>query len=97
MNSALYFVDLKSFTGQSPFIIDPWWNPAAEMQAVSRAHRIGQTKQVIVYRFITSNTIEEKILKLQEKKSKLAKSFITTNNPLKSFNDKEWKELLNIL
>jgi len=79
------------------FIIDPWWNPAAEMQAVSRAHRIGQTKQVIVYRFITSNTIEEKILQLQEKKSKLAKSFITTNNPLKSFNDKEWKELFNVL
>jgi SNF2 family DNA or RNA helicase len=78
------------------FIIDPWWNPAAEMQAVSRAHRIGQTKQVMVYRFITSDTIEEKIIRLQEKKSKLAESFITSNNPLKSFNNKEWKELLNI-
>jgi len=79
------------------FIIDPWWNPAAEMQAVSRAHRIGQTKQVMVYRFITSDTIEEKIIRLQEKKSKLAESFITSNNPLKSFSNKEWKELLNIL
>jgi len=79
------------------FIIDPWWNPAAEMQAVSRAHRIGQTKQVIVYRFITSDTIEEKIIKLQEKKSKLANSFITSNNPLKTFNDKEWKDFFNLL
>lgn len=78
------------------FIIDPWWNPAAEMQAVSRAHRIGQTKQVMVYRFISSNTIEEKIARLQEKKSKLAGSFITSNNPLKTFNDKEWKEFINI-
>jgi len=78
------------------FIIDPWWNPAAEMQAVSRAHRIGQTKQVMVYRFITSGTIEEKIMKLQEAKSKLAESFITSNNPLKTLNDKEWKELMNL-
>lgn len=76
------------------FIIDPWWNPAAEMQAVSRAHRIGQTKQVMVYRFITINTIEEKITRLQEKKSKLADSFITSNNPLKTFNEKEWKEFI---
>lgn len=78
------------------FIIDPWWNPAAEMQAVSRAHRIGQTKQVMVYRFITTDTIEEKIIRLQEKKSKLADSFITSNNPLKALTDKEWKELLNL-
>lgn len=78
------------------FIIDPWWNPAAEMQAVSRAHRMGQTKQVMVYRFITTNTIEEKIIQLQEQKSKLAESFITTNNPLKNLTDSEWKELLNL-
>ena len=43
------------------FILDPWWNPAAELQAESRAHRIGQEKQVFVYRFITADTIEEKI------------------------------------
>lgn len=79
------------------FIIDPWWNPAAEMQAVSRAHRIGQTKQVMVYRFITSDTIEEKIMRLQEEKSKLAESFITNNNPLQNLTDNEWKELLTIL
>ncbi len=79
------------------FIIDPWWNPAAEMQAVSRAHRIGQTKQVMVYRFITSDSIEEKIIQLQEKKSKLADSFITANNPLQALTDKEWEELLSTL
>ena len=51
------------------FILDPWWNPASEMQAMSRAHRIGQDKSVFVYRYITSNSIEEKITRLQEKKS----------------------------
>ncbi|HOZ13296.1 MAG TPA: DEAD/DEAH box helicase [Tenuifilaceae bacterium] len=65
------------------FILDPWWNPAAEMQATSRAHRIGQQKNVFVYRFISINTVEEKILKLQAKKEHLAQLFIDTNNPLK--------------
>jgi len=50
------------------FIIDPWWNPAAESQAIARAHRIGQDKQVIAYRFITQGSIEEKILQLQDEK-----------------------------
>lgn len=76
------------------FIIDPWWNPAAEMQAESRAHRIGQEKQVFVYRFITADTIEEKIRNLQESKNELADTFITENDPLKSLTDKEWEELL---
>lgn len=76
------------------FIIDPWWNPAAEMQAESRAHRIGQEKQVIVYRFITADTIEEKIRNLQESKSELAASIITENDPLKQLTDKEWADLL---
>lgn len=58
------------------FMLDPWWNPAAEMQAVNRAHRIGQFKNVFVYRFITKNTIEEKIMKLQEKKKALADTYI---------------------
>ena len=57
------------------FIIDPWWNPAAESQAIARAHRIGQDKQVIAYRFITQNSIEEKILYLQDEKRKLAETF----------------------
>ena len=76
------------------FIIDPWWNPASEMQALSRSHRIGQDKNVMVYRFISSETIEEKIRNLQESKSKLAETFITSNNPLKDLNREEMVELL---
>ena len=76
------------------FILDPWWNPAAEMQAESRAHRIGQQKQVFVYRFITSGTIEEKIRQLQERKSALSDRFITENDPLEQLTDEEWKELI---
>jgi SNF2 family DNA or RNA helicase len=76
------------------FILDPWWNPASEMQALNRAHRIGQQKSVFVYRYITSNSIEEKIVKLQEKKSQLADIFISSNNPLK---DIDLQEILNII
>ena len=50
---------------------DPWWNPAAEAQATDRAHRIGQEKQVTSYKFITSGTVEEKVLGLQSQKRKL--------------------------
>ncbi|CRH02926.1 DNA repair protein rhp16, putative [Plasmodium relictum] len=50
------------------FIVDPWWNPAAELQAIQRAHRIGQTKTVHAIRFIIENTVEEKIIQLQKKK-----------------------------
>jgi SNF2 family DNA or RNA helicase len=49
-------------------ILDPWWNPAVEMQAIDRTHRIGQTMPVMVYRMISSSTIEEKVLELQRKK-----------------------------
>jgi len=58
------------------FILDPWWNPAVENQAISRAHRIGQTNNVTVYRFISENTIEEKIQKLQQRKTQLVANFI---------------------
>jgi len=62
------------------FIIDPWWNMSAENQAISRAHRIGQRKNVFVYRFITSASIEEKILILKEKKQIIADTFINNNS-----------------
>lgn len=61
------------------FILDPWWNPAVEAQAIDRAHRIGQTKKVITYKFIMSETVEEKILELQQRKVKLAQDLITTD------------------
>lgn len=53
------------------FLLDPWWNPAAESQAVDRTHRIGQTRRVMVYRLVAENTIEEKVLALQTKKAEL--------------------------
>lgn len=58
------------------FIMDPWWNPAVENQAVDRSHRIGQQKPVIYYKFITKDTIEEKILGLQQRKAQLSNDII---------------------
>ncbi len=66
------------------FLLDPWWNPAAEQQAISRTHRIGQTEKVFAYRMISSGTIEEKILQLQDKKSALAGIFVQSANPFGS-------------
>ena len=60
------------------FILDPWWNPAVEAQAIDRAHRIGQKKKVFTYKFITRNTVEEKILTLQQKKLRLTQDLIVT-------------------
>jgi len=60
------------------FLLDPWWNPAVEAQATDRAHRIGQKKKVFTYKFITRNTVEEKILKLQKHKLKLSENLIQT-------------------
>jgi superfamily II DNA or RNA helicase len=77
------------------FIVDPWWNPAAEMQAVSRAHRIGQDKKVFVYRFISEETIEEKIQILKEKKSALAAEFINKENPLNYITKEDVIQLLD--
>lgn len=61
------------------FIVDPWWNPAAEMQAIDRAHRIGQKKSVFVYKTITKDSVEEKILELQEAKLDLVKNVVVAN------------------
>lgn len=75
------------------FIIDPWWNPASEMQAISRAHRIGQDKKVFVYRFISEGSIEEKIQLLQEKKATLANEFINHKDPFAIFGKEELIQL----
>ena len=58
--------------------VDPWWNPAVEMQATDRAHRIGQDKPVFVYKLLMRDSVEEKILKLQERKRTLVKNLIST-------------------
>ncbi|AZA83426.1 DNA helicase [Chryseobacterium lactis] len=61
------------------YLVDPWWNPATENQAIDRSYRIGQTKNVIAVRMICSNTVEEKILTLQNKKKQLAQNLLTTD------------------
>ena len=77
------------------FILDPWWNPAAESQAINRAHRIGQYKNVMAYKFISSETIEEKILNLQQRKILLAEKFVDSNNPLGQLSEQEIIDLFN--
>jgi SNF2 family DNA or RNA helicase len=57
------------------FLLDPWWNPASEAQAIDRAHRIGQTKTVFAYRLLARGTIEEKVEELQREKRALADGF----------------------
>jgi Superfamily II DNA/RNA helicases, SNF2 family len=64
------------------FLLDPWWNPAVERQAVDRTHRIGQTRVVNVYRLVTSDTVEERILELQERKRELAEAIVGTDSGL---------------
>lgn len=62
------------------YIVDPWWNPAVEQQAIDRTHRIGQTNNIFAYRMICKDTIEDKILQLQERKRSLAKDLIADDN-----------------
>lgn len=77
------------------FILDPWWNPSVENQAIDRTHRIGQTRAVFSYKFVTRNSIEEKIVKLQQKKIKLSAALIKTEESfVKSLNTDEVVELL---
>jgi superfamily II DNA or RNA helicase len=64
------------------YLLDPWWNPAVEAQAIDRAHRIGQTQRVFAYRLITKNTVEEKVLALQQTKRELADAIINADNSL---------------
>lgn len=77
------------------FIIDPWWNPAVEEQAINRTHRIGQYKNVFIYRFISKDTVEEKIEMLKTKKSKLASSIIQNEKALGKLSLDEMIELFN--
>jgi SNF2 family DNA or RNA helicase len=59
------------------FLLDPWWNPAVEAQAIDRAHRVGQTKTVFAYRLICRDTVEEKIAELQKQKRELADAILS--------------------
>ena len=62
------------------FLLDPWWNPAVEAQAIDRAHRIGQVRHVFAYRLIAKGTVEEKVLQLQQTKRDLADAIISEDN-----------------
>ncbi|MEH3113355.1 DEAD/DEAH box helicase [Pedobacter terrae] len=78
------------------FILDPWWNPAVEQQAIDRTHRIGQVKKVFIYKFIAKDTVEEKILALQNRKKSLANSLITTEESFfKSLSKEDIRDILN--
>jgi len=76
------------------FIVDPWWNPAAEMQAIDRTHRIGQKNKVFVYKIITKNSIEEKILQMQEDKMEVVKNIIVPDESI--FKKLDMKEINHI-
>lgn len=103
-NTSCFLITLKSggtglnLTSADIVIhLDIWWNPQAENQATDRAHRIGQTKKVIVNRLITKGTIEERILELQNKKRILSESLIEGNansDSLSNLTEEELKELL---
>ena len=75
--------------------VDPWWNPMVERQATDRAHRLGQENRVMVYKLITRGTVEEKMLKLQQRKQDLFNNIIENNvNPIKAISWEDIQELL---
>ncbi len=76
------------------FLLDPWWNPAVEAQAIDRSHRIGQSRQVFAYRLIARDTVEEKVLELQRRKRDLAAAILTDENSLIRSLSREDLELL---
>ncbi|MGE5305191.1 MAG: SNF2-related protein [Alphaproteobacteria bacterium] len=85
----LFLISLKAgglglnlYAAEYVYLLDPWWNPAVEAQAIDRAHRIGQTRHVFAYRIIARDTVEEKVLELQKSKRDLADAIITANNSL---------------
>lgn len=89
-------VGLNLTSADYVFIIDPWWNPAVETQAMDRAHRIGQENKVFVYKMIAEDTIEEKILKLQESKKKLVEELIVEESgKIKSMDFKDIEKLFD--
>jgi len=76
------------------YLLDPWWNPAVEAQAIDRAHRIGQSRQVFAYRIVAKDTVEEKILALQRSKRELADAIVNANDSVLRHLTREDLELL---
>ncbi|HUO10798.1 MAG TPA: SNF2-related protein [Phycisphaerae bacterium] len=90
-DTKLFLISLKAgglglnLTGADyVFLLDPWWNPAVEAQAIDRAHRIGQVRHVFAYRLIAKGTVEEKVLQLQQTKRDLADAIISEDNAVLS-------------
>jgi SNF2 family DNA or RNA helicase len=88
-------VGLNLTQAEYVYLIDPWWNPAVENQAIDRTYRIGQHKNVMAIRLICPDTIEEKIMLMQEKKRDLAADLIKTDNSI--FKSLSKKDLLNLI
>jgi superfamily II DNA or RNA helicase len=76
------------------FLLDPWWNPAVEDQAADRAHRIGQTRPVLVHRLVARDTVEERILALQDRKRELARAAVEEADPATRLSREDLLELL---
>ena len=100
-NSRVFLISLKAggvglnlTAADYVYIVDPWWNPAVEQQAIDRTHRIGQTKNIFAYRMICKDTIEDKILQLQERKRTLAKELISDDQTFVKSLSKEDVEYL---
>lgn len=90
-NCPLFLISLKAgglglnlTAAQYVFILDPWWNPAVEAQAIDRAHRIGQTQHVTAYRLVCADTVEQRIIELQDKKRQLADAIVAGQENLLS-------------
>jgi superfamily II DNA or RNA helicase len=89
-------VGLNLTAAEYVFLLDPWWNPAAEAQAIDRAHRIGQTRAVFAYRLIAKDTVEERIIELQQRKRVLAESVIRGDGaPLRELSLEDLDRLLS--
>lgn len=89
-------VGLNLTAAEYVFILDPWWNPAVEAQAIDRTHRIGQTKPVFAYRMICEDTVEQRIIELQKRKRKLADAIVGgEQNLLQSLTRDDIEQLLS--
>ena len=89
-------VGLNLTGADTVILVDLWWNPAVEAQAIGRAHRIGQERKVEVYRMITRGTIEEKIQELQENKKNLISTILDGTESRASLSMAEIREILGI-
>jgi SNF2 family DNA or RNA helicase len=87
-------VGLNLTAAEYVFLLDPWWNPAVEAQAIDRAHRIGQTRRVFAYRLIARDTVEERVVELQQRKQKLANAILSEDAGVVGSLQREDLELL---